>query len=294
MMALVLTGCFGSSDPNKPVYDIRNAPIPVPYPNEKPTPPPGSVSSSSVTTGGQTVTVQKGDTVYAISRRTGVEPQAIIAANNLKPPYLLHPGEQLVLTAAAFHTVRKGDTLYSISRTYGVDLTTLTRLNGLKAPYTLAVGQKIRIPSGSNPQKAAARQTALDVPIPPREGSRFMWPVRGKILSSYGAKDGGLHNDGINIEARRGEPVKAADAGVVVYASDGLKGYGNLVLIRHADGWVTAYAHNDRLLVKKGDSVKRGDVIAWAGVTGGVSEPQLHFEIRKGTRAVDPVQYLEG
>lgn len=296
IFSLVLSGCFGSgsgaSDPSEiqPVYRIRNAPIPVPTPGEKPVPP-GRSASAGTSTGQGSITVRKGDTVYAISRRTGVDPRAIIAANNLKPPYVLHPGETLVLTGGQTYAVKKGDTLYSISRSFGIDMTSLSRANNLKSPYRIAIGQVLQIPGGGAGQRT---QTALNVVLPPREGSRFLWPVKGDILSSYGAKDGGLHNDGINIKTRRGEPVKAADAGVVVYADDGLKGYGNLILIRHAGGWVTAYAHNDKLLVKRGDAVKRGEVISWAGVTGDVTEAQLHFEIRKGTRAVNPISYLEG
>ena len=280
----------------KPTYFIRNSPIPVPYPNEKPTPPPrpGTSSSSQATatlsSSDQTITVQKGDTVYAISQRTGVDTKSIIAANRLKPPYTLHPGDRLVLTGGVTHIVKRGETSYGISRAYGVDLHSLIRANNLRTPYTLEIGQALVIPGGL----AQQQRTVLDVPIPPREGGRFLWPLRGQILSGYGPKDGGLHNDGINIKAQRGDPVKAAEAGVVVYADDGLKGYGNLLLIRHAGGWVTAYAHNDRLLVKRGDQVGKGDVIAWAGISGGVSEPQLHFEIRKGTAAVNPVPYLDG
>lgn len=296
IFSLVLSGCFGSgsgaSDPSEiqPVYRIRNAPIPVPTPGEKPVPP-GRSASAATSTGQGSITVRKGDTVYAISRRTGVDPRAIIAANNLKPPYVLHPGETLVLTGGQTYAVKKGDTLYSISRSFSIDMTSLSRANNLKSPYRIAIGQVLQIPGGGAGQRT---QTALNVVLPPREGSRFLWPVKGDILSSYGAKDGGLHNDGINIKTRRGEPVKAADAGVVVYADDGLKGYGNLILIRHQGGWVTAYAHNDKLLVKRGDAVKRGEVISWAGVTGDVTEAQLHFEIRKGTRAVNPISYLEG
>jgi len=297
--AVFLGGCVfgGGSGEIKPVYSMRNSPIPVPWPKEKPPPPPrpGSGAQQAETappsqTSG-TITVAKGDTVYAISQRTGVAVRQIIVANNLKAPYILHPGDTLVLTGGRVYQVEKGDTLYSISRAYGVDLKTLTRANNLKRPFTLAIGQQIQIPGGGS---APVRQTVLDVTLPPREGSKFMWPVTGKILSSFGPKEGGLHNDGINIQARRGDQVKAADAGVVVYAGDDLKGYGNLLLIRHSGGWVTAYAHNDRLLVKRGDRVKRGQVIAWVGITGGVGEAQLHFEIRKGTVAVDPMKYLGG
>ena len=130
-------------------------------------------------------------------------------------------------------------------------------------------------------------------PIPaPRGGERFLWPVQGKVISNFGPKKGGLNNDGINISAAEGATVVAADNGVVAYAGNELRGFGNLLLIRHADGWVTAYAHNEKLLVKRGEKVKRGQAIAQIGRTGNVSAPQLHFEVRKGTDPVDPLKYL--
>jgi murein DD-endopeptidase MepM/ murein hydrolase activator NlpD len=116
--------------------------------------------------------------------------------------------------------------------------------------------------------------------------------VPGRPLASYGTGAGGTHNDGINIAAPAGTPVLAADAGVVAYAGNELRGYGNLLLVKHAGGWMTAYAHNFALLVKRGDRVKRGQEIARVGATGAVGEPQLHFEIRQGTRALDPGDHL--
>ena len=116
--------------------------------------------------------------------------------------------------------------------------------------------------------------------------------MRGPVISAFGAKGKGLHNDGINIRADRGSPVRAAEHGVVAYAGNELRGFGNLLLVRHAGGWITAYAHNDTLLVARGDRVRRGQVIARVGSSGSVTEPQLHFELRKGKRAVDPRKYL--
>jgi murein DD-endopeptidase MepM/ murein hydrolase activator NlpD len=126
----------------------------------------------------------------------------------------------------------------------------------------------------------------------PRSAGKFFWPVNGKVISPFGPKDGGQHNDGINIAAPLGTPVRAAENGVVVYAGNELRGFGNLLLIRHADGWVSAYAHCDTLLVKRGAQVKRGQVIARVGQTGNVDSPQLHFELRKGAQAVDPMTEL--
>lgn len=144
------------------------------------------------------------------------------------------------------------------------------------------------------PGEARGAQAANDAEPQPRSAGRFLWPVRGRVISDFGPKPGGLHNDGINIAVPRGEPVQAAENGVVAYAGNELKGFGNLLLIRHADGWISAYAHNDTLLVKRGDAVRRGQVIARAGATGNVNTPQVHFELRRGTRAVDPRGQLVG
>ena len=118
----------------------------------------------------------------------------------------------------------------------------------------------------------------------------FRWPARGRIIEGF--KAGG--NDGINISVPTGTSVRAAENGVVVYAGDGLKGYGNLVLIKHPNGFVSAYAHNGELSVKAGDQVTRGQTIAKSGQTGDVPTPQLHFELRKGSTPVDPTSYLAG
>ena len=122
----------------------------------------------------------------------------------------------------------------------------------------------------------------------------FRWPVKGRIIAGFGPRPNGAQNDGINLAVPEGTPIKAADDGVVAYAGNELKGYGNLVLIRHANGFVSAYANASELLVKRGDTIKRGQVIAHAGQTGNVTSPQLHFEIRKGSTPVDPTKYLGG
>lgn len=127
---------------------------------------------------------------------------------------------------------------------------------------------------------------------PPHTGRGFQWPVRGSILIGFGSGTGGMHNDGINIAAAAGTPIAAANDGVVAYAGNELRGFGNLILLKHADGWMTAYAHCQTMLVKRGDRVRRGETIAKVGATGAVGEPQLHFEIRRGARALDPVSYL--
>lgn len=141
------------------------------------------------------------------------------------------------------------------------------------------------------PATGSSNGTLLNDPLPARE-DKFVWPVRGRLLSEFGTKEGGLVNDGINIAASDGTEIAAAADGVVAYAGDKLKGFGNLLLVRHAGGWVTAYAHNSELMVKKGDRVTAGQVVAKAGQTGSVNRPQLHFEVRKDGRALNPLRYL--
>lgn len=263
--------------------------------------------------------VAAGETIYTIAQRHGLPLRDLIDANRLRPPFAIASGDVLNLPRPRAHDVVAGDTLYGISREYGVDVASLVRANGLRAPYNVYVGQRLKLPApadaeiqvataanvaqaGSVPyprlkpapgQMAAAKVRPTTTAPPPRAGSRFLWPVRGRILSRYGAKPGGLHNDGVNIAARRGAPVRAAENGVVVYVGNELKGFGNLVLIRHDDGWVSAYAHNDQLLVRKGATVRRGQTIAKVGTSGGVDAPQLHFELRRGTRTVNPLRYLD-
>jgi murein DD-endopeptidase MepM/ murein hydrolase activator NlpD len=226
------------------------------------------------------------------------------------------------MKAGAAHVVESGDTLYSLGRQYGVSPFAIADINGLSHNKALSLGQKLRIPAGGVAQAVKAKpaakeeiadtsadvpaeQVAEDVPAkkplvlkpvaeaPADAGALAMrWPVKGKVISGYGAKPNGLKNEGINIAVPEGTSVRAAEGGVVAYAGNELKGYGNLVLIRHAGGYVTAYAHASELMVKRGDTVKRGDVIAKAGQTGAVQSPQLHFEVRKGASALDPYKYL--
>lgn len=319
--ALVLSACSSGYRTVPPadipaVSFVRNAPKPIPWPKTKPKPPvryasttprsePQAAPRSSASTGASHI-VRKGETLYSLSRRYDVPLRALVAANGLKSPYTLVVGQQLSVPSARVHKVAKGETGYSISRRYGVTVSALMRENQIRPPYTLAVGQVLKLPGGAAGGTTTASATpkvvtstpsrGRSVPRatpPPRSSNGFDWPVSGRLASRYGPKQDGLHNDGINIIARKGTPVKASDAGVVVYASNALQGYGNLLLVKHSGGWITAYAHNERLLVRQGQQVAKGQVIARVGNTGGVSEPQLHFEIRKGRQALDPLRYLQ-
>jgi murein DD-endopeptidase MepM/ murein hydrolase activator NlpD len=146
----------------------------------------------------------------------------------------------------------------------------------------------------ATPATAPVQDAPVKAAEPVGGAAGFRWPVRGRVIAGFGPKSNGLQNDGINVAVPEGTPVKASEDGVVAYAGNELKGYGNLVLVRHSNGYVTAYAHASELLVKRGDTVKRGQVIAKSGQSGSVTAPQLHFEIRKGATPVDPSQYLNG
>jgi murein DD-endopeptidase MepM/ murein hydrolase activator NlpD len=158
------------------------------------------------------------------------------------------------------------------------------------APKPVQPEQQVAVVS---PPASAAVATP-DKPTDSGGAPSFRWPARGRVISGAGAMTNGQQNDGINLALPEGTPVHAAEDGVVAYAGSELKGYGNLVLVRHSNGFVTAYAHASEIMVKRGDQVRRGQVIAKSGQTGNVSSPQLHFEIRKGSTPVDPTQYLPG
>lgn len=388
--------------------------------------------------------VSRGDTLYKLAQQYNVPVRDLIEANGLSAPYMLQPGQRLLLPLPKLYVVKGGDTLYGLSRLYQVDMAELVRLNGLQQPYTLKAGQTLRLPGQSPmagtsmaaaaappvpaprpampapgrkpdlppaassspaertqrpsvevatlppppaaastppaspprplasapaatagaaaagkrgveaeslPPSAAAApaqniphsapqsapvtpdrrpaspppvsapasapaqalapapvaepppaQVAAVTPPPPpprdeappaRAGNRFLWPVRGPILSGFGEKPGGLRNDGINIGAPKGTAVMAAENGIVAYAGNQLKSFGNLVLIRHDCGWVTVYAHLDAIAVEQGQRVTRGQGIGTVGQTGNVRSAQLHFAVRKGEQVLNPVDQME-
>jgi len=284
-----------------------------PPPDDNPRPanrPQTTGGSSSAFVSANAVIVGKGDTVYGLSRRHRVSARAIIEANNLQAPYVLKAGQRLVLPRGRDYVVKRGDSLSVIARNKNADMYAIARLNGLKPPYTINIGQRLALPDVSRfkpvsvpiteaaaPKRksltAKARPKQKIVAAPPaRTGKGFLWPLKGKIVSTYGGKSQGLKNDGINIAAPRGSQVVAAENGVVAYAGNELRGFGNLLLLKHAGGWITAYAHNETLLVKRGDKINKGQAIAKVGSSGSVQVPQLHFELRKGKKAINPIKYL--
>jgi murein DD-endopeptidase MepM/ murein hydrolase activator NlpD len=266
--------------------------------------------------GPQTITVQRGQTLSEIAQSYHVPMRVIAEANGLSAPYRIQVGRTLVIPGAG--PLRLAAAPASVAalppaqRPEVPPPTTRPALPPTAAPNSPSAAAEPMVPPAAL-HEAEPTPEALPPPIsaapppqavpdtpdagrpaaPPAAGSgMFLWPVRGHILASYGSKPDGTHNDGINIAAPRGTTVQAIDAGVVAYTGNELRGYGNLVLVKHANGWISAYAHCDAILVKRGEKVGRGQVIARVGSTGNVNEPQLHFELRRGQHAVDPREFM--
>lgn len=256
------------------------------------------------------IEVGASDTVFSISKKYQVPLRDAIKQNNLTPPYDLKVGSRLIIPSANYHEVKAGETLYAISRLYSMKINQLIELNDLKEPYSVKVGDKIKISKSEkaaveNKEQPVSRSLKSDETSQeknPKVGivdkvldkfNKFSWPVRGAVISKFGPKSGGLYNDGINIKAKEGAEVKASEDGVVAYVGNELKGYGNLVIVKHSGGWITAYAHLSKATVTRGSKVAKGQKIGLVGSTGNVTSPQLYFGLRKGRDAVNPQNYLK-
>jgi len=236
--------------------------------------------------------VNHGDTLISVARRNHVSVSELARANNIDTSAKIKLGMKLNVPAAKSAAVAPAVPPANVAAAQPAAglVPPATKMaaaaGGPQQSARLAQATtKIDEPSAEAPVKAADATGALPT---------FRWPVRGKVITSYGAKTNGKANDGINLAVPEGTPVKAAEDGVVAYSGNELKGYGNLVLVRHSNGYVTAYAHASELLVRRGDTIKRGQIIAKSGQSGEVGSPQLHFEIRKGSSPVDPLQFLNG
>jgi len=274
-----------------------------------------------------TITVQRGQTLSGIAHTYHVPMSAVAEANHLSPPYRIEAGRALLIPGGGSSdggrpAVPPAPVSVAALPSMGPEIAPRPREAIPPAP---AAPPSVAAVPPSSPAPAAPPAPPLpekppptEEPVPPAaksappaapsaapesagspaasapsaHGGAFAWPVRGRVLASYGPGQDGTHNDGINIAAPRGAAVQAADSGIVAYAGNELRGYGNLILVKHANGWISAYAHCDLILVKRGDKVARGQVIARVGSTGNVSEPQLHFELRRGNHAVDPREYM--
>ena len=262
-----------------------------------------------------TYEIRSGDNLYSISRKLNLSISSLIKLNKIAPPYKIFPKQKLILPKRSFHKVKKGETLYSISRKYKTDVYSISKLNNLKNINSINEGQALKIygdlkngtknnyrsnVNRANIKKIDSKKKLLKSDIktttnfkqPPSKNFKFIWPVKGKLISKYGKSSDGFFNDGININSKLNQKVGASNDGVIIYSGNEIPGYGNLVLIKHSQNWITAYAHLGAVSIEKGDKVKKGQVIGLVGKTGNVRKPQLHFEIRKGKEAVNPLNYL--
>ncbi|OHC74921.1 MAG: hypothetical protein A3G18_01175 [Rhodospirillales bacterium RIFCSPLOWO2_12_FULL_58_28] len=226
--------------------------------------------------------IVRGDTLSGISIRYNIGMYELARINDLKPPFTIIVGKWL-------HIPKVGGGKMETAPAAPPEKSSVVAVTPPEKSSVVTVAPLEEAPAANNAPvvEPLAKPEAVPDP-PPKSGKRFLWPVKGTVLSDFGPKAKGLHNDGVNIAAPRGAPVMAAENGVVAYAGNEIRGFGFLLLIKHADDWVTAYAHNETLLVARGQQVSKGQVIARVGSTGSVAKPQLHFEIRKGKRAVNP------
>ena len=271
-------------------------------------------------------TVQSGDTLYSIAWRYEIDPADLAKWNRITSPSLIYPGQRLVTRKPEnFGTVRppqqddpdaelvaevvevkpvprqppvddgrrvvvkKNDTLYAIARAHGIPVTQLIQANRLKKPYRIYAGQTLRLappPGSAEPVRSAGRVSQTTTR---KTRLTWQWPVRGKVIKRFNKRR--LDGRGIGIRVAGVRPVRAAANGKVVYSGNGLIGYGNLVIVKHNNTYLSAYANNHKLLVREGQTVKQGQVIAELGETGS-TKPVLHFEIRKRGKPVDPLRYL--
>ena len=311
ILASLVGACAAQTDP-APVF-LRGANEPMAAPTPPPPPPT------------RHIIVQRGQSLGGLAQAYHVPKSAIIAANGLQPPYELKAGARLTIPGAggspqmAMGHPAAAPAVGSATPLPPPHPESLApapppQPQAIAPPPSGAQGSPDVIPLDGPPIKQSAAAPPLATrpagasltppsgePGPPATaaadsgqspGGRFPWPVRGRVLANYGNTPGGGHNDGINIAAPRGTPVRTIDAGTVAYVGNEVKGYGNLVLIRHANGWISAYAHLDDLTVKVGDPIAAGQVIAKVGDSGGVGEPQLHFELRRGKKPVNPREFL--
>jgi murein DD-endopeptidase MepM/ murein hydrolase activator NlpD len=278
---------------------------------------------------GRHIQVAKGDTLSSLSRQYDVSIEQIMSANNL-PDGHLHVGQELIIPGSRGKptetkervappavaakqtqpaTPRDKPDVHVVKTTTipapGTSLAEEEAQQAAKAggapkkdtPPTapISASNETTGPSGPGSSTPSTPHVATNERLPAPDamsGNSFRWPVRGRVVSGFGTKPDGGNNDGIDLAVPQGTSVMAAENGVVAYAGNELKGYGNLILIRHANNWVSAYAHNEEILVKRGDKVRRGQIIAKAGATGSVNQPQVHFELRKGSRPVDPTKFM--
>ncbi|MGN6820356.1 MAG: peptidoglycan DD-metalloendopeptidase family protein [Sphingomonas sp.] len=315
-----------SYDPAPPPQDLVPAP-----PSAPPAWEARPVTADARIIPDSTYVVQPGDTLRRVADTTGSGSEIIARANGIDPPFTIRVGQQLRIPGGRYHLVRPGESGIAIARAYGVRWADIVAANDLIEPYVLRSGRRILIPGGARPPQTLAERAAafkIDLgdiatgggepaipdnvrPVRPAASVRhplpssvavgapsplsgpFVWPVASNnIVKRFGAGASGERNDGIKIAVPIGTPIKAVADGVVIYTTDSIAGLGGLVMVRHGDGWTSVYGHASRIMVTRGQAVKRGQTIALSGDTGFADRPELHFELRKGRTPVDPLSQL--
>jgi lipoprotein NlpD len=256
--------------------------------------------------------VRSGDTIYSIAWKYELDPFELARWNNISSPYRIYPGQRLNMKPGQEApvslssnsrssssktsrpdsvTVRKGDSLYALAAKYNMSTRQLASINGLKSPYIIQPGQTLKLTATKTYRAPTATASKTATASLPADNSKinWQWPVQGKLITTFKSNKTG--RKGIDIAGNEGKDIRAAASGKVVYSGNGLISYGNLVIIKHNRTYLSAYAHNRKLLVNEGDTIKAGQKIAELGKTGADS-PRLHFEIRKNGKPVNPLKFL--
>jgi len=232
--------------------------------------------------------VKQGETIGGIAKRAQVAQSLIVEANHLQAPYALRAGQVLTIPRTRRHLVARGDTPFTIAYLYGVRWKDIAVANNLAANATLRPGQSLLIPTIVAPPTAAtsgASQPAASQPA----AARFAWPLSGSIRRGFASRSRTSdYHDGIDIAAAPGTAVRATAAGKIAFAGEEPRQFGKLVVIDHGNSWQSAYAFLDRLTVKEGEDVRQGERIGFSGQSGRARGPELHFELRRDNRPVDP------
>jgi murein DD-endopeptidase MepM/ murein hydrolase activator NlpD len=259
-----------------------------------PPPPKAAIAAAPASAPPSVHVVNRGDTLMSIAHRNRVPVAELAKVNSLDPTAKLKLGQKINVPGAKSAAAPAAAPPAQVAGAQpGAVAAPATKM---AAVSTEPAKEKARLAQATTTPEAAVAATETPVKTAEATGAlpTFRWPVRGRVVTGYGAKTNGKSNDGINVAVPEGTPIKAAEDGVVAYSGNELKGYGNLILVRHSNGYVTAYAHASELMVKRGETIKRGQIIAKSGQSGEVGSPQLHFEIRKGSSPVDPLQFLNG
>ncbi len=260
------------------------------------------------------VTVKPEDSLYRISKNNNIGLEKLAKINGISEPYNIVVGQKIKIPRnngdtvttgntnikqnnGDYHIVKQGETLYSIAKAYDIDMDELIKKNNLEKPYNLYLGQKLFLKTDINDsnvieEKSSVQDSTKELQKK-EEVSEFVWPVKGEIIKKFGEKVNDTYFDGISIKSQKGVDIKASKDGEVAYSGNELKGYGNIIILRHENNWLTIYAHCEELKVKQGEKVKQGDIIATVGDTGNVSDYQLYFSIREGREAKDPLKFLK-